>query len=191
MRRDYKAGEEIAYTVTYLEMTSHPTFPTPHPPLLPGLSLIRAEDPPVRWFLHLYDSVGEAHEWTDWHQKSRAEQEAFVSDPAVSIHTLFLKGWTAGFFMLDRREAGVCDLAYFGLAPEAQGLGLGKYLLQTAILTGWADGPEQAPVKMTVNTNTLDGARALPLYQRMGFSPVRREEMTRILTHDFSREETP
>lgn len=187
VRRDYKAGEEIAYTVTYLEMTSHPKFPTPRPPTMPGLSLIRAEDPPVRWFLHLYDSVGEGHEWTDWHQKSRAEQEAFVGDPDVSMHVLFLKGWTAGFFMLDRRERGVCDLAYFGLTPEAQGLGLGKYLLQTAILTGWADEPE----KMTVNTNTLDGSRALPLYQRMGFNPVRREEMTRILTNDFSREETP
>lgn len=187
MRRHYKAGEEIAYTVTFLEMTAHPTWPTPHPPSLPGLSLIRAEDPPVRWFLHLYDSVGEAHEWTDWHDRSRDEQEAFVGDADVSLYTLFLKGWSAGFFMLDRREAGVCDLAYFGLTPEAQGLGLGKYLLQTAILTGWADEPE----KMTVNTNTLDGPRALPLYQRMGFTPVRREETTRILKNDFTREETP
>lgn len=187
MKREYKAGEEIAYTVTYLEMTSHPKFPMPRPPSMPGLSLIRAEDPPVRWFLHLYDSVGEGLEWTDWHQKSRAEQEAFVGDPDVSMHVLFLKGWTAGFFMLDRSERGVCDLAYFGLTPEAQGLGLGKYLLQTAILTGWAD----EPAKMTVNTCTLDGPRALPLYQRLGFSPVRREDLTRILTNDFTREETP
>ena len=44
---------------------------------------------------------------------------------------------------------------------------------------------------MTVNTNTLDGPRALPLYQRMGFTPVRREETTRILKNDFTREETP
>ncbi len=187
MRRTYKAGEEIEYTVTYLEMLSHPTFPTPHPPSLPGLSLIRAEDPPVRWFLHMYDSVGEGHEWTDWHQKSPVERDAFVGDPAVSMYVLFLKGWSAGFFMLDQRERNICDLAYFGLTPEAQGIGLGKYLLQTAILTGWADEPE----KMTVNTNTLDGSPALPLYQRMGFNPVRRETRTRTLTRDFTREETP
>ena len=31
------------------------------------------------------------------------------------------------------------------------------------------------PKKVTVNTCTLDGAAALPLYQKMGFVPVGRE----------------
>jgi hypothetical protein len=35
------------------------------------------------------------------------------------------QGWPQGFFMLDRREAGICDLAYFGLVPEAVGAGWG------------------------------------------------------------------
>ena len=35
---------------------------------------------------------------------------------------------------------------------------------------------------MTVHTNTFDHPRALALYQRMGFVPVRREEKTRKLT---------
>ena len=166
----------LDYTITYLEMTARPAWPQPPAPDVKGLALIRAEDPPPRWFLHLYRSVGRDHEWTDWLERSQEEVAGFVGDPAVSIHTLMLKGWSAGFFMLDHRERGICDLAYFGLTPEARGLGLGGWLLRTAILTGWAASDVE---RMTVNTCTLDHPNALPLYQRMGFEPVRREEARR------------
>jgi len=36
--------------------------------------------------------------------------------------------------------------------------------------------------RMTVDTTTLDHPRALALYQRMGFIPIRREDKTRKLT---------
>ena len=38
--------------------------------------------------------------------------------------------------------------------------------------------------RVTVNTNTLDHPRALPLYQKAGFAPVRRETRRRVLTRD-------
>lgn len=88
-----------------------------------------------------------------------------------------LKGWTAGFFMLDWREGGVCDLAYFGLTPEARGAGLGGWFIRTAILSAW-DRP--GVEKLTVNTCSLDHPRALPMYQKMGFAPVRREAARRL-----------
>lgn len=56
-------GDWLDYTITYLEMTARPEWPHPPAPRQPGLALIRAEDPPARWFLHLYDSVGADHEW--------------------------------------------------------------------------------------------------------------------------------
>jgi hypothetical protein len=37
---------------------------------------------------------------------------------------------------------------------------------------------------MTVNTCTLDHPRALDLYRKMGFRPVRTEDHTRILARD-------
>jgi hypothetical protein len=37
---------------------------------------------------------------------------------------------------------------------------------------------------MTVNTNSLDHPRALPLYQKAGFVPVRRETRMQVLTRD-------
>ncbi len=177
-----KAGEVRSYIVTYLEMTERPTYPYPPLPTGGPTVLLAADNPPVWYFLNLYDAVGAEYEWTDQHRKPREEVEAFLHDPTVTLYTLMRTGWPAGFFILDGREAGVCDLAYFGLVPEAVGMGLGKYLIQTAVLMGW-DMP--GVEKLTVNTNSLDHPRALPLYQKAGFSPVRREEASRVLTRDW------
>lgn len=176
------AGTEVAYSVTYLQMTTRPEWPMPR---LPGhIRLDRAIDPPVWYFLMLYDAVGRDYEWQDRFvqaEEDPAALQAFVRDRDVVIWTAMGHGWPQGFFMLDWRVPGICDLAYFGLVPQAVGKGWGKALLQTAILTGWArDGVD----KMTVNTCTLDHPRALALYQRMGFAPVTREDRRRVLVHD-------
>ena len=65
--------------------------------------------------------------------------------------------------------------------PEAVGQGLGTFLLETAVHTAW-EMPGVA--RLTVDTNSLDHPRALPLYQKAGFTPVRRETVTRTLTRD-------
>ncbi|QHQ36710.1 GNAT family N-acetyltransferase [Algicella marina] len=175
------AGTEIDYTITYLEMTSRPGYDRPSLPAGPPTALIAAQQPPVWYFLNLYDAVGRDYEWDDWHRASDEERRAFVQDPEVRLFTLLRTGWPAGFFMLDTRHQGVCDLAYFGLVPEAVGHGLGRYLLQTAIHAGWdLPGVE----RMSVNTCTLDHPAALGLYQRCGFVPYERETKTCILMRD-------
>ncbi|WP_118137919.1 GNAT family N-acetyltransferase [Oceanicella sp. SM1341] len=168
------------YTVTWLEMEARPAGPRPPVPGTVPTMLLAAENPPVRWFLSLYDGVGGDYAWTDWHDRPEGELAAFVSHPDVTIYTLMRQGWAAGFFMLDSREEGVCDLAYFGLMPEVVGQGLGGWFLRTAIHTGW-DRPGTR--KMTVNTCTLDHPSALPLYQKCGFVPVRREDRSRSATY--------
>ena len=96
----------------------------------------------------------------------------------MTLYTFMRAGWPHGFFVLDGRAPGRCDLAYFGLVPEAIGRGLGSFLLQTAVHMAW-DRP--GTDRLTVNTNSLDHPRALPLYQKAGFEPVRRETVTRLL----------
>jgi len=160
-------------------------------PSVPGsqpAALIRAVSPPASYFLSVYDAVGGQYEWRDMHNVPRADLDAFVRDEDVAIYTFLRDGWTHGFFMLDWREAGACDLAYFGLVPEAVGCGLGSYLLKTAILTGWdREGIE----RMTVCTCTLDHPRALAQYQRYGFQPVRQETKSRVLTRDWDPTQFP
>ncbi len=174
-----KPGETIRYTVTHLEMTARPATPIPHVPTGSPLALIAAKNPPVGYFLYLYSTVGAAYEWTGWLEATRQQQEAFINDPKVELFTLMVDGWPGGFFVLDTREAGTCDLAMFGLVPQAIGRGLSAWFLDSAIHMGW----DRAGVtRMTVSTNTLDHPRALALYQRLGFVPVRREDKTRKLT---------
>ncbi|MBC6436938.1 MAG: GNAT family N-acetyltransferase [Rhodobacteraceae bacterium] len=176
------AGAEVSYTITYLEMTTRPVAaPVTLPP---DVQLERAINPPVWYFLALYDAVGRDYEWQDRFDQAWADPgtlQAFVRDPDVVIWTALKHGWPQGFFTLDWRQACTCDLAYFGLVPQAVGGGLGRPLLETAIVTGWSGA---GVARMTVNTCTLDHPRALGLYQRVGFNPVRTETRTRHLTHD-------
>ena len=172
------AGTEISYTVTWLEMDRRPDRPTPPSPLVKGLSLFQAQDPPVDFFFYLYDSVGQDYEWVDLHDDP-AGTTRFVQDPNVDLYVMNIQGAPAGFYLLDFREEGVCDLAYFGLAPRAVGRGIGEWMLCSALHQGW-DRP--GVEKMTVNTCTLDHPAALALYQKWGFHPVRREERSRVLT---------
>ena len=88
------------------------------------------------------------------------------------------RGWPAGFFVLDARQEGVVELAYFGLVPQVLGQGLGSFLLRSAVVMAW---DRTGTRRMTVNTCTLDHPRALGLYQRHGFVPVRREARQRTL----------
>ena len=178
-----KAGETVRYRVTWLEMTQRPRFDWPKLPVGREGMLLRAETPPAWYFMALYDAVGRDHAWTDLHEMPTDELAGWVQHPDVALYTLMAQGWPAGFFLLDGREAGICDLAYFGLVPEVIGKGLGWWLLQSAVLTGWARPGVQ---KLTLHTCTLDHPRALIQYQRAGFEPVRTEERERVLTRDLT-----
>lgn len=175
-----KAGDKVDVTITYLEMTERQA-PPPHAPANVNIALIRAQNPPISYFIYLYSTVGAEYEWTDRLEEPPEDLARFVQDPQVAIYTLMVDGWPGGFFMLDTRESGVCDLAYFGLMPEAVGLGLGRWFLGTAIQTAWEETDVE---RVTVNTCTLDHPRALPLYQRMGFRPSGQETYQRVLTRD-------
>lgn len=169
-------GEEVPVTITFLEMERRPEGPAPPLPMGVPLSLMRAVAPPVRYFFYLYDLVGERYHWTDRHADDPAELEAVLHHEDVSLFSVIWDGWPAGIVMLDWREAGVCDLAYFGIADGLHGRGLGRWLLGAAVRMGWE---REGVGRMTVNTCSLDHPRALPMYQRAGFAPVRRVETVR------------
>ena len=176
-----KAGTKLDYVVTYLEMEACPSYDWPHLPLGSSAALLKADEPPVWWFLTLYDAVGRDYAWEDVHEKEHDEIRDWLQADRMSLYTLLEHGWPQGFFLLEEWDGGVIDLAYFGMVPEAVGKGLGGWLLKTAILTAW---DREGTTKLTVNTCTLDHPRALALYQKVGFKPVRREEKSRILTRD-------
>lgn len=164
--------EDEPVVVTYLEMTAPPTLPkfTPHGR---QIAILQAREITVGYYRYLYDAVGREWMWTDRKVISDEDLSLVLRDPRVEVHVLYVDGVPAGYFELDwRTEEDTVDLAYFGLIGDFIGRGLGPFLLSHAIETAWAKEPR----RMTVNTCTLDHPSALPMYQRCGFEPYRREE---------------
>lgn len=168
-----RSGEPVV--ITYLEMPARPDLKPREPGVRP-VALLRAERPTVSFYRYLYDAVGRDWIWTDRKALTDRELAAIITDEQVEVYVLHVRGTPAGYFELDRRTAGVVDLAYFGIMPEFIGMKLGPWLLGEAIELGWSSGPE----RMTVNTCTLDHPAALPLYQRMGFRPIDRRTVAPV-----------
>ena len=161
----------IKTTVTFLEMRAKPR---PHVPTPTNLKLMlrRAEKPSVAFYRYLYDAVGRAYHWIDRKQLDDKALAAITTDPRVEIWVLYAGGQPAGYFEVNAIEAPLVELDYFGLMPEFQGHGLGKWFLAEAIRACWARKPD----RVIVETCTLDGTAALPLYQKLGFVPYDRKE---------------
>jgi GNAT superfamily N-acetyltransferase len=161
------ADGKIATIISYLEMTQPPAGPSPAAPR--GVSLQRVERCSVAFYRFLYNTVGQDWLWYERRLLTDDELRAVLDHPAVTIHVAYRAGAPVGFFELDARQAGVVDLAYFGLLPEAIGQGIGPWLLRAALDLAWL----QRPARVTVNTNTLDHPAALPTYRKAGFQPYR------------------
>jgi len=104
------SAQRVRYTITWLEMAARPGPPPPLPAAA-RVALLAAENPPVEWFLYLYRSVGGPWAWTDWLERSPAEQAAYVGDLEITLHTMMLEGWPGGFFLLDTRVPGPAGTA--------------------------------------------------------------------------------
>jgi GNAT superfamily N-acetyltransferase len=153
--------------VTHLEMTEHVAARAPMPSSL-RLAIMRATGMPVHFYRYIYEQVGRPHHWTLRRDMSDAALSAEINADSTEIHILYADGSPAGFAEMDlKRLPAVAEIVYFGLIPECQGRGLGRFFLGEMIHAAWSYNPG----RVTINTNTLDSPRALPLYQKMGFRP--------------------
>ncbi|MDR3517754.1 MAG: GNAT family N-acetyltransferase [Azospirillaceae bacterium] len=157
-------------TVYHLGMTAPPAPGAGAAPR-PGLAVVQARQPTLRYYRFLYDSVGGPWHWTDRRALSDDELAAVIHDPRVEIHVLTVNHVPAGFFELDRRQPNTVELAYFGLMPEFIGQGLGAWLLRRAVALAWGADTR----RVTVHTCSLDHPKALGTYLTAGFVEARRE----------------
>jgi GNAT superfamily N-acetyltransferase len=165
----------ISITITKLEMTAKPAGLRPHlrhDQDNGRVMLLKVKRPPVHFYRYLYETVGKAHHWVERTRMSDEALMKIVQDERVEIYVLYCEGAPAGYAELDFRKAPDAELAYFGLIEDFLGRGLGSFLLSTAIDTAWTRPIE----RLWVHTNTLDHPRALPLYQKMGFTPYAQEK---------------
>ena len=150
------------------------TAPPAHYPPLPynrQIALLKTRDIPLHFYRYLIDRVGRKWHWVNVLRMQR--RGARRRHPrAGPRHPRALSRRRAGRLL---RHQAAClpdeaELAYFGMMEHAIGQGLGRWFLGAAVEAAWSHGPKQ----VTVQTCTLDHPAALPLYQRLGFSPGRR-----------------
>lgn len=158
----------LAMVVTYLEMTE--AAPLRGAPLPPGLTFAPLpRDVPV--YRDLFRRVGQDWLWFGRLELDDAELHEILTDPDVALFTLMQDGTPQALLELDFRQAGACELAYFGVASPLIGTGAGAYLMDQAIARAWAADI----TRLHVHTCTIDSPQALGFYLRSGFKPYRRQ----------------
>ncbi|WFU40412.1 GNAT family N-acetyltransferase [Bradyrhizobium sp. CB82] len=159
---------KIAAVVTHLEMTARP--PLRDDPV-GAWTLRQVEQPGLDWFRALYARVGEDWLWFSRLRMPDAELAAIVQSPLVEICALVADGRDEGLLELDFREAGQCELAFFGVTTKLIGTGAGRWLMNRALERAWSREVE----RVWVHTCTFDHPSAAAFYQRSGFRPFRRQ----------------
>jgi GNAT superfamily N-acetyltransferase len=164
---DISAGK-IAAVVTHLEMTA---CPAPPPDPAGAWTLRRVEMPPLDWFRDLYRRVGEEWLWFSRIRLPDAELSAIIHAPLVEVYALEHEGRDEGLLELDFRDAGQCEIVFFGITAKLIGSGAGSWLMSRTLELAWS-----RPVRRVwVHTCTFDHPSALAFYQRSGFRPFRRQ----------------
>jgi GNAT superfamily N-acetyltransferase len=164
---DVPAGK-IAAVVTHLEVTERPAL-RPDPP--GAWTLRRVETPTLDWYRDLHRRVGEEWLWFSRLQMTDSELAAIIQSPLVEVHTLVQDGRDEGLLELDLREAGQCELAYFGVTAKLIGSGAARWLMNRALERAWS----RPVARVWVHTCTFDHPAAVAFYQRSGFRAFRRQ----------------
>jgi GNAT superfamily N-acetyltransferase len=153
---------ETVLRVTYLEQ-SEPALP---PALYWGSERVTLERMACPDYLGLYRRVGGPLRWDQRLSIPAAELAALLGGEALHIYVLRdVHGEALGLCEFDRRHFPQIELKNFGLVPEAQGRGLGPWLLATALQGEWRSNPD----RIWLHTDTWDHPAAIPIYERAGF----------------------
>ena len=148
--------------VTYLEQRERPL----PPPLHAGGERIGLESLTSSIYLALYQRVGEPLRWDQRLLMPREELAALLGGESLHIYVLRDEGGQAlGFCEFDRGALPEIELKNFGLVPEAQGRGLGPWLLSVALHGEWRSDP----TRIWLHTDTWDHPAAVRVYERAGF----------------------
>ena len=155
--------------VSYLELTEPPA---PIPKAC-GQERITRETFSLDEYLDLYTRVGGPVRWDQRLKMPRCELIRLLESEHSQVYLLRGgHGQALGLCEFERCLPDI-ELKNFGLVPEAQGKGLGSWLLRTALHHEW----ELRPQRIWLHTDNWDHPAALRLYESAGFRVYRvREE---------------
>lgn len=159
----------IAEVVTYLEMRE---APAQRPAPVAGGVAVQRVRPDPQGFRERFRRVGEPWLWASRLRLDDSALTAILATDAIEIYDLIIGPDTIGLLELDFRQDGACELSFFGVVPEAIGMGAGRFLMNRAIERAWSRSPRID--RFWVHTCTNDHPDALAFYIRSGFVPYAR-----------------
>lgn len=169
-------------TVTFLQQLSPAELKGSSKTLPEDARIERVEQITPEFSRFLYQSVGSSLNWTDRLSSTREQWKEVLDRPGSETWVIYQGGAPKGYFEL---VTEVCDgsseveIFYFGLIPEATGLGLGGVLLSEALTQAWSMAerwhalPEVS--RVWLHTCSLDSPAALPNYLARGLKIYRTE----------------
>jgi GNAT superfamily N-acetyltransferase len=163
---DLPAGK-IATVVTYLEMRRRPRLRRLKVPATWSLARINGD---LKRYRAIFRRVGEPWLWFSRAVMPNAVLAGVLDDPLIEAYALHDGVKDLGLLELDFRSCRECELAYFGVVPEAIGQGAGRFLMNEALERAFLRPIE----RLFVHTCSLDHPAALPFYVRSGFAPYKR-----------------
>jgi GNAT superfamily N-acetyltransferase len=168
---------KLANIATYLEMQTLPERKLA--PFAPGLALVPVGDMPTAEYRAHFKSVGQNLLWFSRLLMDDDKLRAVLDNPAIQSFVFHGPDKMLGLLELNFEDMAHCELAFFGLVPDAVGNGLGRMLMDEAIRRAFA-----RPIgRLWLHTCTLDHPAAMPFYLRSGFTPYARY----IEVHDDPR----
>jgi GNAT superfamily N-acetyltransferase len=153
----------VTVTRTYLKLKSHTQLSAR--PLPPGVDLHEVRHCSVDLYRRMYAEVG--HPW-HWHDRDTWPDDlltAQLDKPGVRVFRLEQGDAFLGYAELERHVGGAVEIVYFGLVPDAIGVGLGKGFLTAVVDEAFGMGASH----VWLHTCTLDHPQARRAYEARGF----------------------
>lgn len=158
----------VEASFTALDMARPLGQPAPEPPAA-NLNLHKVVNMPVDYYRYLYLMVGRQWHWTERLLLDDVALSQLLSHPARVIYVLYNAGVPAGFFEIYSPNASQAQIPYIGLKADFIGKGVGRYLIEQAVIAAWRNSPE----RVTLHTTSLDHPNTLPMLQKAGFTVSR------------------
>ncbi|MBN34881.1 MAG: GNAT family N-acetyltransferase [Rhodospirillaceae bacterium] len=156
----------VANVVTCLEMFERPQSRSPVDFSPPDI-LQRMDRGDLGAYRALYRLVVQDLLWWSRLMMPDSELSAILADTDVELFAPRRNNRDIGILELDFRAGEECELAFFGLVPDAIGGGLGRALMKQALTRAW-DRPIR---RLWVHTCTFDHPGAFDFYVRSSFTP--------------------
>jgi ribosomal protein S18 acetylase RimI-like enzyme len=153
---------EATVRVSYLELRTAPA----RQPAESAAATIALERLVTGDYLALYRRVGAQVRWDQRLQMPLPELESLLAGDDLRVYVLrSADGSGLGLCEFDRSGFPDIEIKNFGVVPEAQGRGLGRHLLATAVAREWETGLQ----RIWLHTDTWDHPAAMRLYSSLGF----------------------